>query len=142
MGMNDLDRKAQTELYRECILVGLWKGVPSRSYVKKVFKVRVNKNISTSILTEDKEINYSYRLTEKRFYKGQAYGIEVERQDVVDGSLVTVERDSIDLISPNKEKVEVLLNLLAKNNVSPIHLVDIIGEYVDQYVGEFDKYRQ
>lgn len=104
--------------------------------------MRVNKNISTSILTEDKEINYSYRLTEKRFYKGQAYGIEVERQDIVDGNLVAVERDSIDLISPNKEKVEVLLNLLAKNNVSPIHLVDIIGEYVDQYVGEFDKYRQ
>ena len=109
-----------------------------RSYVKKVLKVRVNKNISTMVFQGEKQINYSYRLIESDFHRGQAYGIEVERQDVIDGNLVNVERDSVKLISPNREKVEFLLDLLKKNNVSPIHLIDIIGEYVDEYVGDFD----
>ena len=72
-------------------------------------------------------------------FKGrQAYGIEVERQDVIDGDLVNIERDSVNNISTNKEKVKKLFDLVSKNNVSPIHLIDVIGEYVDEYITDFN----
>ena len=48
-----------------------------------------------------------------------------------------IERNEIRKISNSKTKVEWLLNLLKDNNVSPIHLVDILGSYVDEYVSDF-----
>ena len=39
-------------------------------------------------------------------FKGrQAYGIEVERQDIIDGELVKIERDSVNYISTHKERL-------------------------------------
>ena len=49
-----------------------------------------------------------------------------------------IERDSVEYISPALYKVNSLLSLLYNNNVSPVHLVDVIGEYVDEYVEDFD----
>ncbi len=42
------------------------------------------------------------------------YGIEVERKDFKDSDLINIERDSVDKISPNKDKVEVLVEKLHK----------------------------
>ncbi|MDB2097813.1 DUF6514 family protein [Clostridium paraputrificum] len=42
-------------------------------------------------------------------------------------------------MSTQRHKVKGLLNLLYKNEVSPIHLIDIIGEYVDKWVGDFEE---
>jgi hypothetical protein len=69
----------------------------------------------------------------------QSYGIEIERQDVKDGNVVNIERDSINSISPQRHKVHNLLKLLYDNTVSPIHLIDVLGEYVDEYIIDFDK---
>lgn len=80
---------------------------------------------------------YNYRLTKENYLSGQAYGIEVERQDFVEGVLIKIERDEIRKISSIKEKVEDLLELIHRNKVSPIHIVDILGEYVDNYVIDF-----
>ena len=66
------------------------------------------------------------------------YRIEVERQDIINGGLVNIERNSVNNISTDKEKVKRLFDLVSKNNVSPIHLIDVIGEYVDEYVSDFN----
>ncbi|NLM35749.1 MAG: hypothetical protein GX206_09960 [Clostridiales bacterium] len=89
---------------------------------------------------------YSYKLTEGYILmdvKGEkksikSYGIEVERLDIRNGKPVNIITESIDNISPNREKVYKLLKTLHQHGVSPIHLIDVIGEYVDQYVGDFD----
>lgn len=98
--------------------------------VKECFDITVEK--------ENYKMNYFYRMTFGRFKGRQVYGIEVERQDIIDGELVKIERDSVNYISTHKEKVKKLFDLVSKNNVSPIHLIDVIGEYVDEYVSDFN----
>lgn len=99
----------------------------------------VVKSLMDSEEKEDKtKIIYNYRLTKENYLSGQAYGIEVERQDFVEGILVNIERDEIRKISNIKEKVNNLLEIIHKNKVSPIHIVDILGEYVDNYVIDFN----
>lgn len=86
---------------------------------------------------DEKESKYSFRMTKGEFDCGQAFGIEIERQDVIDGEVVRIERDSISKISNKEEKVKELLDLVYKYQVSPVHLVDILGEYVDNYISDF-----
>ena len=87
---------------------------------------------------ENKESQYSYRMIKGEFVFGQAFGIEIERQDLIEGEVVRIERDSISNISNREEKVKELLDLVYKYQVSPVHLVDILGEYVDKYVFDFN----
>lgn len=84
------------------------------------------------------EYRYAYRLITREYSGITAYGIEVERKDYVNLKNINVERDSIELISPQKHKVKNLLMKLYSNKVSPIHLIDIIGSYVDEYIHEFN----
>lgn len=107
----------------------------------------VVESLSNCVIVDDMKYVYNYRMlkdklmltTEGDTMEVQTYGIEVERQDVVNGVLVGVERDSINNISPHRHKVHNLLKLLCDNSVSPLQLVDIIGEYVDEYVNDFDE---
>lgn len=86
----------------------------------------------------DVEFRYAYRLI-KKDYKGiAAYGIEIERKDYVGLKNITLEREKIDIISPHRYKVKQLMMKLYNNQVSPIHLIDIIGSYVDEHAYEFD----
>ncbi|WP_027625179.1 DUF6514 family protein [Clostridium lundense] len=106
----------------------------------------VVENLARSIEKENIEYNYYYRLLKDQVtlnYGGeslqvQSYGIEIERQDKIDGSIVNIERDYVKCISPQRHKVHRLLKLVYDNNVSPIHLVDILGEYIDEYIIDFD----
>lgn len=100
--------------------------------------MKIIEALSLVIENKGKKINYLYRLTECESNFGQAFGIELERQDIKDGILINIERDSIDVISNKKDKVRTILELLYKNNVSPIHLIDVIGSYVDDCVGDFN----
>jgi hypothetical protein len=106
----------------------------------------VVESLNRSMNREEVTCNYFYRLI-----KGQAslvingekmtvqtYGIEIERQDVREGEIVNIERDSVSSISPQRHKVHNLLRLLYDHEVSPIHLIDVIGEYVDEYIIDFD----
>lgn len=89
---------------------------------------------------------YIYKLTKNNVlitYKMQpieleCYGIEVERQDLIDDKIINTESDFVKNISPQKYKVYNLFKLLYNNNVSPIHLIDVIGEYIDEYVVDFE----
>ena len=102
-------------------------------------KYTVVKNLSTIIENR----NYSYRLIKSNFIHCngdmiQAYGIEVETTEINNDEITGIERAGIEYISPYMHKVYALLSKLHSNNVSPIHLVDVIGEYVDDYTYDFD----
>lgn len=95
-------------------------------------------SLHSDMKTDDKESRYFFRMFKENFLNGQAFGIEVERQDLIGGNVIKIERDFISKISNNEEKVMELLKLLYNYQVSPIHLVDILGEYVDNYVSDFN----
>lgn len=95
-------------------------------------------SLYSNFKNDNKESQYYFRMTKKDFDFGHAFGIEIERQDLIEGEVVKIERDSINKISNREEKVKELLDLVYRNKVSPIHLVDILGEYVDRYVSDFN----
>ena len=96
---------------------------------------------------EGKSMIYSYRMIKKivtlPFYdlcsEVQCFGIEIERQDLINGVVISIERDSVEAISPYRHKVRELLKLLYDNKVSPIHLIDVLAEYIDEYVLDFNE---
>lgn len=68
-----------------------------------------------------------------------AYGIEATCEKVLDDITMNVCTDAIECISPNKEKVMELIEFLKKHEVSPIHLVDIAGPFIDDCVDDFEE---
>lgn len=106
----------------------------------------VVEQMTRSVKGTDKNITYLYRLIKNTVnlsldfdsLEVQAYGIEIERQDEQNCVITNIERDSILTISPYRHKVHELVKLLYDNEVSPIHLVDVVGEYVDTWVDDFD----
>ena len=96
----------------------------------------------TSVLKVDKiKYEYSYKIIETNINQYTFFGIEVERVDYVDGKMINIERERIDKISVELDKVEILHKLVLDNLVSPIHLVDILGEYADKYIEEMEEER-
>ena len=84
------------------------------------------------------EFRYSYRLI-KKDYKGiVAYGIEIERKDYMGLENINLEREKIEIISAQRHKVKQVLMKLYTNKVSPLHLIDIVGNYADEQAYEFD----
>lgn len=100
--------------------------------------MKIIDSLTTEVIKDGIELKYTYRLIKSTYKGSQAYGIEVEREDLNCGQVVQIERDNIRLISNNRYKVSELLRLLYKNQVSPIHLVEILGEYVDEYIYDFN----
>jgi hypothetical protein len=86
----------------------------------------------------DIEFRYAYRLIKKEYKGIIAYGIEIERKDYDGLKNINLERDKIEMISVHRHKVKQLLMKLYSNQVSPIHLIDVIGSYVDEHAYEFD----
>ena len=99
--------------------------------------MKINKTLSTIVNINEKEVKYIYRMTEKNIRNRQAFGIEIERQDFNDGQVVSLERDYVSLVASEEKKAHDILLLLFNNLVSPIHLVDIVGEYSDLCAAEF-----
>lgn len=104
-------------------------------------------NMSKKLTENDVKHNYFYRMVKSQMSVSmygelnhvQAYGIEVERQDIVNDTVVFIERDCVENISPQRHKVKNLLKMLYDNNVSPIHMIDILGDYIDEYIVDFDE---
>lgn len=99
--------------------------------------MKVIKNLCKEVILEDVCCKFCYRLIETCLRDTKIYGVEVERKDFRGDVLTNIERDSIEFISPNMDKVEKLVSKLYKFEVSPIHLVDVIGEDVDDSVADF-----
>lgn len=100
--------------------------------------MKVVENLIRSVNSDDISYTYSYRLIKANYNRNDAYGIEIERADYKNDIIVNIDRDRVKLISPNLEKVRDLLATLYENQVSPIHLIDIIGEKVDEWVADFE----
>lgn len=75
---------------------------------------------------------YYYRLTNTLFNNKNTYGLEVEKQDFIEDQLNKIERESLPIISTERNKVQAMFELLYKNVVSPIHVIDILGEEIDE----------
>ena len=99
--------------------------------------MKINKTLSKIININEKEVKYIYRMTENNIRNKQAFGIEIERQDFNDGEVINLERDYVSLVADEEKKANDLLVLLFNNLVSPVHLVDIVGEYSDLCAAEF-----
>jgi len=107
----------------------------------------VLENLSKKVTEVDVKHNYFYRLVKSQISVSldneptimQTYGIEIERQDIVDETVVFIERDCVENISPQRHKVKNLIKMLYENTVSPIHMIDILGEYIDEYISDFDE---
>jgi len=107
----------------------------------------VVENLYKKVTNGDISYTYFYRLVKSQisvsmydeFTKVQAYGIEIERQDISNGSVIRIQRDCVDNISPQRYKVKNLIKMLYDNTVSPIHMIDILGEYIDEYTSDFDE---
>ena len=107
----------------------------------------VIENLSKKVTDGDVKHNYFYRLVKSEISvlaydeptNVQAYGIEVERQDIVDDMVVCIERECVKNISPQRYKVKNLIKVLYDNTVSPIHMIDILGDYIDEYIVDFDE---
>ena len=76
---------------------------------------------------------------ESRKYNNETvYGIVVKKESIKNKVVASTIEDRVDIISKKKEVVQKLLDLLYRNQVSPIHLIDVIGETVDNCVLEFN----
>ncbi len=92
-------------------------------------------------------LEYIYRLVQRDLQlesNGEiccikAYGVEVEGKVKDNDKIVQASREEIKYISPYKYKGSKFLHMLEKNMVSPIHLMDIAEELIDEYYKDFDK---
>lgn len=100
--------------------------------------MKIKKSLSKIINIDDKEIKYIYRIIENKAKSVQAFGIEIERQDFNNGEIINLERDAVSIVASEEKKANEILMLLFNNLVSPIHLVDIVGEYSDLCISEFN----
>ncbi|MGL4655358.1 MAG: DUF6514 family protein [Sarcina sp.] len=103
--------------------------------------MKIVKSLVEELEVEGKKYEYSYRIIETNLNKFIVFGIEVERVDYINGKMVNIEREVIDKISEDLIKVEQLYKLVSENLVSPIHLIDILGEYADNYIAQMKEER-
>jgi hypothetical protein len=98
-------------------------------------------------LDEHVEYMFRYFLIEgsKKIFINEAgvdvasFGIEITSEKFMDEQLVDTYSDSIETVSSVKDKVVNLIEYLKKYEVSPVHLVDIAGEYADEWTADFDR---
>lgn len=69
----------------------------------------------------------------------EAYGVEVESRRKNNDKIVHASKEEVRYITPYKYKGSQFLHLLEKNMVSPIHLVEIVEEMIEEYYKDFDK---
>lgn len=91
------------------------------------------KSIKTKY-SEGLERIYTYEITKQYEENIIEYGIEVRREDKSKGDIINIVKNQIRSVSSDKERIEELLNLLSRNEVSPIHLQDILNDYIDRYL--------
>ncbi|MEG0307803.1 MAG: DUF6514 family protein [Clostridium sp.] len=92
-------------------------------------------------------IEYTYRLIERELSiddQGDkkvigAYGIEVESEVKLTDESVQAFKSEIKYITPFKHRGIEFLNILKNNSVSPIHLIDITEEYIEEYYSDFNE---
>lgn len=100
--------------------------------------MRVLEEYSVVKKNDDIELKYSYRLIQSQYHELTVYGIEIERRDYRQGVKINEDKDSLEIVSPHRDKVKQIVMNLCENELSPIHLVDVLGEFIDGHAHEFD----
>lgn len=95
----------------------------NRGYVYRYFLVKKCKNIHV----------------DKNEFKVKSYGIEAVREEILNGKIVSIEKNIVQHISPDRMKVVELIFMLQENEVSPLHLLEVVGSYMDEWVYDFDR---
>ncbi|MEQ8154387.1 MAG: DUF6514 family protein [Clostridiaceae bacterium] len=97
-------------------------------------------------IADEKTYKYFYRVIKNMIeiasevedtVKTQSYGVEIERHDIINNTLVKIEKNTVHNISPNFCKVNNIVKNLFEKAVSPLHLVDIIGTEADESVFDY-----
>ncbi|MDS0526210.1 DUF6514 family protein [Clostridium sp. SHJSY1] len=91
--------------------------------------------VNREVITKDSsgmERKYIYKITEEVLEGIKEYGIEVIREDTELGLVTNNVRSEVKSISHKKENVSKILHVLSRNEVSPIHLLDVVEEYIDK----------
>ena len=77
--------------------------------------MKIKKTLSKLVSFDDRESKYIYRIIENTVKNRQAFGIEIERQDLNCGEVINLERDTINIVASNEKKAEDILVLLFNN---------------------------
>ena len=93
----------------------------------------IEKSIRTKYC-EGLERIYTYEITKQYEDNIIEYGVEVRREDKSKAGKIKVVKNRVGSISSNKEKIEEIINILSRNEVSPIHLKDVLRDYIDRDV--------
>lgn len=96
---------------------------------------------------EGTNLEYTYRLVQRDLHLDnnggacciKAYGVEVESKVKDNEKNVQAFKEEIKYITPYKYKGSQFLHMLEKNMVSPIHLIDVTEEIVEEYYRDFDR---
>jgi hypothetical protein len=83
------------------------------------------------------QMQYVYQLVQGEYNNQTAYGIKVERNEILQGEIIDTVSEEVRIISNVRDKVMEIIDKLSFHQVSPIHLIDIIGEDVDKCVFDF-----
>lgn len=98
--------------------------------------------MNTKIVTvKDEEIlrEYKYEITESLYRGCKCYGISIKRTDYLNEIIVKEVKESVELVTPDLERATQFVDMLSEKNVSPFHLIDIISEYEDKFIDDFNK---
>lgn len=93
----------------------------------------VEKSIKTKY-SEGIERIYTYKVTKQYEESIVEYGIEVRREDKSKGDIIKIVKNQVRSVSSNREEIEEIVKVLSRNEVSPIHLQDILSDYIDRDV--------
>lgn len=96
---------------------------------------------------EGANLEYTYRLVQRELKlenDGEeccitAYGVEVESKLKDNNNIVQTSKEQINFVTPYKYKGSQFLHMLQKNMVSPVHLIDVTEEVIEDYYKDFDK---
>lgn len=69
-----------------------------------------------------------------------SFGIEISEQVIVGNTIEKEFGDAVVHISPYKDKVEALARKFCDEDLSPLHLSDIIDDMYFEYIADYDEY--
>jgi len=90
----------------------------------------IEKKVTTKYIDGIERI-YIYKVTQQKQDNILEYGVKAIREDINKGEIVTRVENEVEYISLKKELVIGIVGILCKNEVSPIHLKEIVCEIVD-----------
>ncbi|MBE6047686.1 MAG: hypothetical protein E7213_04650 [Clostridium sp.] len=93
----------------------------------------IEKSVRTKYC-EGLERIYTYQIIKQCEENIIEYGVEVRREDKSKAGIINIVKNEVRSISSNEQKMEEIINILSRNEVSPIHLKDVLSEYIDKDV--------